>query len=157
MGGSPDSPIPLSDSEKDDTIPAKPASSPNAAIPEVYDNNPRRSLQCTVKGDNDPIPSKAQKRKQTSGSNNTGIQLLNSFSYSRLTVDHIVELFRVYQISLGTTLDDCKIIIASIQQMDQARFEIVIKNLLSQPRKEHQLAQLDLQQLVVTETNIVIK
>ena len=144
----------LSDSDTDG--PTAQATSPTAATPEVPDNNPRRSLRFTVKGDNEPILSKAQRRKQDSSSSHTGIQLLNSFPYSRLTVEQIVDLFRVYQISLGNNLDDCRIIIANIQQLDRARFEIVIKNLLSQPRKEHQLAVLDLQQLVVPETNVVI-
>ena len=83
--------------------------------------------------DQGTIMQKAQKRKQGASSSTTGMALVDRFPYSRLTVDQIIRLFKVYQINLGHSLDDSYTIIDSIQKMPRIQFESTIKNLLSAP------------------------
>lgn len=109
----------------------------------------------SVQDDQAHTMSKAQKMKQSSGSSSTGIPLLSSFPYSRLSTDQIVDLFHVYQIKLGSQVKDCRSIIECIQQIDRSRFEQVVKTLLSQPRKDRQLVTLDLDILTNSEFPVV--
>lgn len=102
-----------------------------------------------VKGDPDSVMNKAQKRKQGEGSSNsTCMTLISSFPYSRLTVEQVINLFQVYQIRLGHSLEDSQTIVSSIQHMDRCKFEVVIRQLLGVTRDTQQNATLRLVDLV---------
>lgn len=66
---------------------------------------PRRSLRLIAQGSTSTVMDKAQKRakakvnKETSGS---GIPLLSCFPFSRLTLEEFENIFRVYNIKLGS-------------------------------------------------------
>lgn len=108
---------------------------------------PRRSLRVTNQADPASTMSKAIKRKQTAtGSSHTSgsIPLLNTFFYSRLSLDQIVDLFQVYHIRLGTSTEDRKTLIEQIQLMDRCRFELVVKDLLYQTKIDSRPVTLDL-------------
>lgn len=87
-GSSPAKPICFSDT---DTPSSKLPSSHTPEVPEVRSNTQpdvRRSLRMQAQGDTDSVLNKAQKRKKWEGSNSsTGMSLVTSFSYSRLTVE----------------------------------------------------------------------
>lgn len=121
---------------------------------------PRRSIR-VPQDDTETVLSKAQKRKQA---NNTGVSssgnsLISRFPYARLDVDQIQALFQVYQIRLGSNMDDCRQIVTSIKQMDRAHFETLVKHKLSAPRLEQELVTLDLDTILnfTPEQSLVIK
>ena len=103
-----------------------------------------------AKGDTDSVMNKAQKRKQGEGSSNsTGMTLISSFPYSRLTVEQVINIFQVYHIRLGHSLEDSQTIVSSIQHMDRCKF-VVIRQILGVTRDTQQNATLRLVDLVDT-------
>lgn len=91
---------------------------------------PRRSLRMIAQGEQNSTMTKAVKRKETTSSV-SGISLITSFPYRRLTLEQIEALFQVYQLNLGHTLEERQTIIKLIQTMHRADFEKAIKALLA--------------------------
>lgn len=141
----PDKAICISDSESPDLH--TPAVTDIATIADK-NKEPTRSLRMQAKGDEDSIMSKAKKRKAGTGSSSSsGILLISRFPYSRLTIEQIVNIFSVYQIRLGNSVDDSHIIISSIRHMDRHHFEVVIQQLMNDSRNSQQMVTLKLEQL----------
>lgn len=113
----------------------------------------RRSLRMQAQGDADSIMSKARKRKAGEGSSSSGIPLISRFPYFRLTIEQVINLFNVYQIRLGNSVDDSHIIISSIRHMDRQHFELVIQQLLQDSKKSQQMVTLGLEQLESVDRN----
>lgn len=147
------------------TLPADPEQvtkdSPLLATPPVPDTTslqeqagPRRSLRVITQGEPASTMTKAVKRKGAAAPT-TGLPLVTNFPYHRLTLDQIESLFQVYQITLGTTVDERKVLITMIQNMDRAQFETAIKAYLArdrtQPLKDF-LAQFSLQVVNTSDT-----
>lgn len=67
---------------------------------------PRRSIRIQVNTTQTSIMKRAQKRKATTSVKNKGNSLLHSYPYTRLPVEQVNDLFRVYQVKLGATPHD---------------------------------------------------
>lgn len=90
---------------------------------------PRRSLRVFTQGVPEPTLTKAVKRKTTTVSS-SGMALVTSFPYTRLTLEQIESLFQVYQLNLGRTVEERRHIISLLQTMNRNDFEQAIKALL---------------------------
>lgn len=130
-GASPDKPIILSDSSSDQQI-------TTPVVPREHSSRQfhitRKSLRLQAQGGPVDILSKAKKRVRERGigsSSNSGIPLVNSFPFRRLTLEQIVELFRVYRIQLGHSNQDQVDIIQAIRSLDRTHFERYVKDLLA--------------------------
>lgn len=133
-GASPDKPITLSD-----------ASSEQLATPTIQDTASRRnrlrltrqSLRIQAQGGVGSILGKAKKRIRAKGEGSTtqtSIPLVTSFPFRRLTIEQIDELFQIYHIHLGHHPKDKATIITTLQTMDRAKYELLIKDLLDQTK-----------------------
>lgn len=154
-GASPDKPILLSDSTSDQQIPTPVVPREQASRQFTIT---RKSLRIQVQGGPVDIISKAKKRVRERGegsSSTSGIPLVNSFPFRRLTLDQIVDLFRVYQIQLGNAEHDHVAIIQAIQQLDRAQFEKYVKELLDRTKSSKSLVVADIKTFQVTENSIV--
>lgn len=101
---------------------------------------------------------KATKRAREKGEGSysaSGIPLVNTFPYRRLTNDQVVELFRVYHIQLGSSEQDQMNIIHAIQNMTRDKFEIAIQGILLRTRSIPQDQMVVVNQLDSGTTSVV--
>lgn len=117
------------------------ADAPALATPTVMQETrggiaiPRKSLRLQAHGTNETILSRAQRRARGEGSGpSSGIPLVQSFPFSRLTTDQVLELFKVYHIQLGSSVDEHVRLITTIKAMDRDNFEIAITDILDRTK-----------------------
>lgn len=146
IGTSPETPIVLSDSSSDQPI-ATPAVSQEVSSRRQF-LLPRKSLRLQAFVGPTSVLTKAKKRAKERGEGSTtcsGNSLVNSFPYKRLTTSQVLELFRVYNIQIGTYSTSSVGIIQAIQQLDRNKFEQVVKVLLDKTKAvpQNQLVVID--------------
>lgn len=146
IGASPEKPIVLSDSSSDQPI-ATPAVSQEVSSRRQF-LLPRKSLRLQAFNGPTSVLTKAKKRAKERGEGSTtcsGNSLVTSFPYKRLTTSQILELFRVYNIQIGTDSTSSVGIIQAIQQLDRNKFEQVVKVLLDKTKAvpQNQLVVID--------------
>lgn len=100
---------------------------------------PRRSYRFLMNSTHTPILKKAQKRKASGSAKPQGNPLLDSYPYLRFTVDQIHEMFRIYQIQLGSSSEDRDSIITGIRSMGRAQFEHLLKSLQGRNKNQDDL------------------
>lgn len=97
----------------------------------------RKSLRLQAVGDPSSAMSKAKKRVKNKAAGNrssSGIPLMNTFPYHRLSLEQVKNLFSIYQIQLGHNADEAAHIIHKIQHQERASFEEIILSLLDQTK-----------------------
>lgn len=134
VGDSPAKPIDISDERELQMVVYTPQVAAEAVRAE-----PRKSLRLRVQGAPVSVLTKAKKRARTkevgdSSSGSAGIPLITNFPYNRLTIQQIVDLFRVYQIQLGATSQDQHTIIQALRDLGRPQFEKVIETIMSQTK-----------------------
>lgn len=90
---------------------------------------PRRSFRVQMHHTHTPIMQRAQKRKSIGNSKPAGNPLLHKFPYDRFTVEQIVQLFQVYNISLSNDDQEREVIILAIQKLNRKQFDTLLNSL----------------------------
>lgn len=72
---------------------------------------------------------RAQRRKASGSAKPPGNPLVASYPYLRFTVDQIYDMFKIYQIQLGSSPEDRDQIIDGIRSMGRIPFEHLLKSL----------------------------
>lgn len=147
-GASLDKPIILTD----ESAPAQDIVTPT--VPEPTNRRlfllPRKSLRIQAQVGPETVLTKAKKRARENGegssSTNTGNPLVINFPFRRLTIEQVVELFKVYHIQIGSNDETRVQLISAIQHMDRASFETVITDLM------HRTKSVSQNQLVVVDS-----
>lgn len=104
---------------------------------------PRRSFRVQMQHTHTPILQRAQKRKTTGNSKPAGNPLLHHFPYTRLTVEQIIQLFQVYNITLGRNPQERELLILAIQKLNRQQFDSILTTLNTTSHStEHQILQL---------------
>jgi hypothetical protein len=98
----------------------------------VAPSEPRRSIRLKVKGKAGSSTASDRGRDAwTSGK----CPLLDSFPYSRLTVDEVSELFRSYRIILGDNATHRDLILMAIQSSSRQCFENTIRQVIDKRKR----------------------
>lgn len=96
---------------------------------------PRRSVRIISQGgDTVPIMARATARVQSKynlRSGNTGIPLLTSFPYTRMTADEVADLFNAYSIRLGCEDLDAPTIVTALKELSRQEFEQLLRQAFS--------------------------
>ncbi|KAF3320013.1 hypothetical protein FCM35_KLT22412 [Carex littledalei] len=100
---------------------------------------PRRSLRIVAQGASETVLAKAQKLAQartSTASSSSGIPLLNSFPFTRLTDEEIEQLFQVYNIRFGLANLSKTDLIRAIQILSRAEFDKLISQAFDSLKKK---------------------
>lgn len=92
-------------------------------------NIPRRSFRVQMQHTQTPILKRAQKRKTTSTSTIHGNPLLQKIPYNRFTLEKIIHLFGIYNITLGKDTQERELLILAMQKLTRSQFEQLLHTL----------------------------